>query len=137
MAVTVGAFVAALLALANAIALAFGYNPARAGPGVPHVVVTRLLVLVAYGMWQAKYWAVLGMQTLLALTIVFAALALTRAVNIWAASLMVLIIAGAGTLFWFLVKAMARIQMPTRARPASLAQGSLRRPPSIVSRPHA
>ena len=33
--------------------------------------------------------------------------------------LLVLILAGAGTLFWFMVKAMARIQMPERpGRPA-------------------
>jgi len=30
------------------------------------------------------------------------------------AAVTVLLIAGAGALFWFLIKAMARIQMPTR-----------------------
>jgi hypothetical protein len=33
---------------------------------------------------------------------------------VWAALLLVIIIAAAGTLFWFLIKAMARIQMPER-----------------------
>jgi hypothetical protein len=114
LAVTIGAIVAALLALANAIALALGYNSGDGSEMVIRtVVVTALLVLVAVGMWQAKYWAVLGMHTLLALMIIFAALALITAVNVWAAILMVLIIVSSGTLFWFLVKAMARIQMPT------------------------
>ncbi len=100
--------------MANAIALAFGYNAGEGNLLFRTIVVTLLMCLVAYGMWKAKYWAVLGMQTLLALTIVLAALALTGAVNLWAAILMVLIIAAAGTLFWFLIKAMARIQMPPR-----------------------
>jgi hypothetical protein len=54
------------------------------------------------------------MQTLLALTLVVASLQLVTALNLWAALLLVIIIAAAGTLFWFLVKAMARIQMPDR-----------------------
>ena len=34
--------------------------------------------------------------------------------NLWAFVLVSLILVGSGTLFWFLVKAMARIQMPER-----------------------
>jgi hypothetical protein len=65
-------------------------------------------------MWRARYWAVLGMQTLLGLTIVASALALLTAVNVWAVILVTLILLCSGTLFWFLIKAMARIQMPER-----------------------
>jgi hypothetical protein len=54
------------------------------------------------------------MQTLLALTIVFSALGLTQAINWWAFVLLLITLALSGTLFWFLVKAMARIQMPER-----------------------
>jgi cation transport ATPase len=119
LAVTVGAVAAALLALANLIALALGYNAAEdtLSPGsrlTGSVVVTAVLGLMAWGMWKARYWAVLGMQTLLALTLVVASLQLVTALNLWAALLLVIIIAAAGTLFWFLVKAMARIQMPER-----------------------
>ena len=78
------------------------------------IVTTGLLALVAYGMWRARYWAVLGMQTLLALTIVFCSLALVQAVNLWAFVLVSVMLVASGTLFWFLVKAMARIQMPER-----------------------
>ena len=73
-----------------------------------------LFGVMAWGMWKARYWAVLGMQTLLALTIVFSALALIQAVNWWAFVLVSLLLVLSGTLFWFLVKAMARIQMPER-----------------------
>ena len=70
-------------------------------------------------MWHARYWAVLGMQTLLALTLIASALGLVTASSAGGAVLLVAILAAAGTLFWFMVKAMARIQMPerpTRAR---------------------
>jgi hypothetical protein len=118
-AVTVGAVAAAALALANLIALVFGYNSGddSLSPGsdvTGSIIATALLVVVAYGMWRARYWAVLGMQTLLALTIVVAALALVQAVNVWAFVLVTIILVASGTLFWFLVKAMARIQMPER-----------------------
>jgi cation transport ATPase len=118
-AVTVGAIVATLLAVANLVALAFGYNAGEdtlsPGSEVTGSILTTLVVgIVAYGMWRAKYWGVLGMQTLLALTLVVSSLALLFANSVWAALLLVLILAGAGTLFWSLVKAMARIQMPER-----------------------
>ena len=118
-AVTVGAIAAAVLALANLIALVLGYNSGEdtVTPGsdvTGSAIATGLLVVVAYGMWRARYWAVLGMQTLLALTIVVSALALIQAVNWWAFLLVTIILVSSGTLFWFLVKAMARIQMPER-----------------------
>jgi CDP-diglyceride synthetase len=110
---------AAILALANLIALVFGYNAGddTLSPGsdvTGSIIAAALLALVAWGMWRARYWAVLGMQTLLALTIVFSALALVQAVNWWAFVLVSLILVLAGALFWFLIKAMARIQMPER-----------------------
>jgi hypothetical protein len=123
-AVTVGAIVAALLAAANFIAVIAGWDGAagsddRARAIAGSLLVTGLLCVVAWGMWHAKYWAVLGMQTLLALTLIAAALGLVTAENAAAMLVLVAIIVGAGTLFWFMVKAMARIQMPerpTRAR---------------------
>jgi hypothetical protein len=119
LAVTVGAVAAALLALANLVALAFGYNSGEdtvspRSDATGSIVAAAILLIVAYGMWKARYWGVLGMQTLLALTLIFASLGLITASSLWAAGLLVLIIAAAGTLFWFLVKAMARIQMPER-----------------------
>jgi hypothetical protein len=126
LAVTVGAVAAVLLALANLVAHAFGYNSGEdtVSPGsdaTGSIVAAAILLIVAYGMWKARYWGVLGMQTLLALTLIFASLGLVTASSLWAAGLLVLIIAAAGTLFWFLVKAMARIQMPER--PSSQRSG--------------
>jgi hypothetical protein len=118
-AVTVGAVAAGLLAVANLVALVAGYNAGDDTVSLgsdlsASIIVTGLLVVLAYGMWKARYWAVLGMQTLLAITIIFASLALLTAVSVWAALLVLIILALAGALFWFLVKAMARIQMPER-----------------------
>ena len=116
---TVGAIVAALLAAANLIAVIAGWDGAagtddRARALAGSLLVTGLLCAVAYGMWHAKYWAVLGMQTLLALTVIAASLGIVTAENAGAMLVLIAIIAGAGTLFWFMVKAMARIQMPER-----------------------
>ena len=118
-AVTVGAIAAGVLAAANLIAVIAGWDGAagsddRARAIAGSLLVTALLCVVAYGMWRAKYWAVLGMQTLLALTVIAAALGLVTAENAAAMLVLVAIIAAAGTLFWFMVKAMARIQMPER-----------------------
>jgi hypothetical protein len=119
LAVTIGAIAAGVLAVANVIAMVAGYNPGEdtLSPGsrlTGGIIVALVLGYVAYGMWRSRYGAVLGMQTLLALTIVFSALSLMQAVNWWAFILVSLILIGSGTLFWFLIKAMARLQMPER-----------------------
>jgi hypothetical protein len=113
-AVTVGAVVAACLTVANLVALVVGWDPDEPRKTVATATGVVVLAIVAFGMWRARYWAVLGMQTLLALTLLVASLGLIGAGNLWAVLLVLAIIAAAGTLFWFLVKAMARIQMPER-----------------------
>ena len=112
-AVTVGAIVAFVAALANLVAVAVNLDDGDARKLAGTALPVFLLLLIAWGMWKAKYWAVLGMQTLLGLTIVGVALAGVQAQNARAAIIVVVVLATAGTLFWFLVKAMARIQMPT------------------------
>jgi hypothetical protein len=113
-AVTAGAIVAAVAVIANLVALILAYDPDESRKTVTTALGTVILVVVAVGMWRARYWAVLGMQTLLAITIVLSSLALLTAVDLRAALLAFVLVAASGTLFWFLVKAMARIQMPER-----------------------
>jgi hypothetical protein len=114
MAVTVGAVVAAVLCLANLVSLILGYEPGdRSQPAIT-ILGAVILGALAWGMWRARYWAVLGMQTILVIAIISASIALVGAANVAAVVLVVVIIGGAGTLFWFLIKAMARIQMPQR-----------------------
>jgi hypothetical protein len=117
-AVTVAVVAAVLLAVGNVIAVVVGWDGVTGsdrGPAIAGtLLVTTLLCVMAYGMWKARYWAVLGMQTLLAITIIFASLGLVTATSVVAALVLTAMILAAGTLFWFLVKAMARIQMPER-----------------------
>jgi hypothetical protein len=113
-AVTVAAIVALGLALAELVAFTVSFDPDEASKATRTAVVVPLLLLMAWGMWKAKYWAVLGMQALLALTVILATLALTGAGDVGAVLLIVVIVGTAGTLFYFLVRAMARIQMPER-----------------------
>jgi hypothetical protein len=113
-AVTVGAVVALVGAVAQIVALIIWYDPDESRKTVASVSGTLILLLVAVGMWRARYWAVLGMQTLLALTLILAGLGLVGATGVLPALGLLVILVGAGTLFWFLIKAMARIQMPER-----------------------
>jgi lysylphosphatidylglycerol synthetase-like protein (DUF2156 family) len=121
-AVTVGAIAAGVIALANLVALGVGYDPHKASKTAASALGIVLLGAVSLGMWRARYWAVLGMQAILAIGIVFSALALVRAGNLPAVLLVVAIIVPSAVLFWFLVKAMARIQMPDRPRTESRRQ---------------
>jgi len=114
LAVTIAAVVAAALVLAYVVALAFGGGSVAAG--APFVVV---LAIAAVGMWRGRYWAVLGFQVLLALTFINGSLfLLIRASTALEITGGLIVTAGAGTLFWFLVRALARLQMPER-RPRS------------------
>jgi hypothetical protein len=74
-----------------------------------------LFGVMAWGLWRARYWAVLGFQTLLLFALFASAWGLaTQAGSVWAIAITLVLLAGAGALFWFMVKAMARIQMPHR-----------------------
>jgi hypothetical protein len=78
------------------------------------LIFAALMAAAAIGMWQCRYWAVLGFEALLGIAIVFSALSLMVASNLTAVALCLAIIAIASPLFWFLIRAMARIQMPSR-----------------------
>jgi len=113
--VTFAAVAAFLIAVANLIAYAAGLEVGGERPAITFVLAqSGLLLIAAWGMWRVRYWAVLGMQALLAILIVIFAVLLVVANNLLSALISVAMIAAAGTLFWFLVKAMARIQMPER-----------------------
>ena len=118
-AVTVGAIAAVVLAAANIVAMIAGWNDLTGdidqGRAVALTLLwSGLLLLIAWGMWRSRYWAVLGMQTLLAIALILGALSLAGAGSVGATIILLVILAGTGTLFWFMVKAMARIQMPER-----------------------
>ena len=114
-AVTVAAVVALLLALGNLAAYAAGWKVNGQSAPLGTVAFQALLMLTAaWGMWRSRYWAVLGMEAILAILIVILAVLLLKASTLLTALLLLAVIAPAGLLFWKLVKAMARIQMPER-----------------------
>src|SRR3954451_1125462 len=85
-AVTVAAIVVAGLTVANLVAAVTGngLSGKHLGPGI---VYTLLLGSMAVGLWQARYWAVLGLQALLAITMIYTAFALLVAGNLLTALL--------------------------------------------------
>jgi hypothetical protein len=119
-AVTVAAIVALLLGLGNLALLAAGVEVRGKEPNAGGTVVFAVIMFVAAaGMWRARYWAVLGFQALLAITLIIAGLSLMLASNLWAVVLCVAILGAGGWLFWKLVRALARLQMPDRRPRAS------------------
>ena len=116
LAVTIAGVVALFLALSN---LVLGYlsgfeiqgeKPSPVGVGL----FTVVMLAAAYGCFRVRYWAVLGMQALLGLMILLFSVLVISASNLVTLAISLAIIGSAGTLFWFLIKSMARIQMPQR-----------------------
>jgi hypothetical protein len=114
--VTAGAAVAALISLSILVAYLAGAEVDGERPRLAQALAPALLMAVmAWGMWRARYWAVLGFQMLLVFLIFsafFGLLIQAASVAQFAATLGLLAVAGG--FFYFMVKAMARIQMPQR-----------------------
>ena len=114
--VTIGAVVAALIAVSIVAGYLVGLAVDGEKPKSAQVLAPTLLMgVMAWGMWSARYWAVLGFQLLLVLpdlSAVFGLAAQAATVAQFAATLGLLAVSG--TFFYFMVKAMARIQMPSR-----------------------
>jgi hypothetical protein len=115
LAVTIAAILAGLLGAGNLMLLAAGWEVEGGGRSVAGgVIFAALMAAAAIGMWNCRYWAVLGFEALLGVALVYATLALLVASNVEAVVRCVAVIAVAGPLFWFLIRAMARIQLPSR-----------------------
>ena len=113
--VTVAMVVALALVIANVALAIGGYTIHGSRPALPGVIVfTVLLGAMAWGLWRVRYWAVLGMEALLGITMLLFGLALPFAGNLRAVLVSFAVLIPAGALFWFLIRAMARIQMPER-----------------------
>jgi hypothetical protein len=89
----------------------FKVGGANSSPGGV-ILFSVLMLACAAGMWQRRYWAVLGFQAILVFVILFFALLLMRASNVLGAGAALLIVVGAGYLFYKLVRVLSRLQMP-------------------------
>jgi hypothetical protein len=113
-AVTAAAVLAALIAAGNLVLIAIGWEVDGEQPVAGGLVFTGVMVVAALGMWKLRYWAVLGFEVLLGVSLVFALLGLLRASNLEAVLACLAVVGIAGPLFLLLIRAMARIQMPQR-----------------------
>ncbi|HXD59391.1 MAG TPA: hypothetical protein VN606_15805 [Thermoleophilaceae bacterium] len=111
--VTAAAIVALVLAIGNIVAFAAGVKINGTRPAVGPVFGQAVLMgFVAWGMWNARYWAVLLMEAILALLIVVVTVLALRASTAIDVVIVVAILVPACLLFYKLVRAMARMQMP-------------------------
>lgn len=114
--VTVGAVISGLVAASVVIAYLAGAEVNGERPPLLQVIPSAVLMgVMSFGLWRCRYWAVLGFQAILALLILAAALGLVGAGSAAQLAGNLTLIAIAGTLFYFMIKALARIQMPERA----------------------
>jgi hypothetical protein len=115
-AVTVGAIVSAVLAIIFTVSAVLALAGVEAGgreiKPLPIIVFGAVLWAMTIGMWRARYWAVLGFQTVLLLVMLASAFGLVVVTSVLQAVGTTLLLAGSGTLFYFMIRAMARIQMP-------------------------
>ena len=114
--VTIGAVIAALVAVSIVVGYLAGTEVNGEKPNVAQALAPVLIMgMMAWGMWRARYWAVLGFQLILVL-LIFSAVTglLLGASSITQVGGTLVLLAVSGALFYFMVKAMARIQMPTR-----------------------
>jgi membrane protein insertase Oxa1/YidC/SpoIIIJ len=114
LAVTIGSIAAMLLAIGNIVALLLSDTSGKdqSQAVIQSLLIFGVLVAASIGMWFKRYWAVLGFQTILGLQIIVYSLALLRAETIWIVFLFVAIVVASSVLFWYLIRAMARLQMP-------------------------
>lgn len=121
--VTIGALVSAAIAASIVIAYAAGAevsvgdSSASERPNPFQVFPPAILFAVmAAGMWRSRYWAVLGFEAIMAILMVGSFITLIAATDAFKAITSAAVLLAAGALFWFTVKALARIQMPEPRR---------------------
>ena len=109
-AVTAAALVAGAIGLGNLLLLAAGWKGSgqTSGGGAFGVIMLALAVAI----WRRVYLAVLAFQALLGITLAVAGLSLLFAADVHGALVSLGILLAAGALFWFLIRAMARLRMP-------------------------
>ncbi len=115
-AVTVGAIASAVLAIVFTVSAGLAIAGVDAGgrhiKPLPIIVFGIVLWAMTVGMWRARYWAVLGFQTVLLLVMLASAFGLVVVSSVVQAVGTTLLLAGSAALFYFMIRAMARIQMP-------------------------
>jgi len=117
--VTFSAVLSALVVASILITFALGVKVNGSVPKLNTILLPVLILgILAWGMWKARYWAVVCFQIVLVFLIFTAVYGLmVEATSLAEISASVGLLVVAGVLFWMMVKAMARIQMPDRVPP--------------------
>jgi steroid 5-alpha reductase family enzyme len=118
--VTIGAVVAGLIAASIVAGYLAGVKVNGETPRFVQVLAPAMIMgVMSWGMWKARYWAVLGFQLILVFLIFSAVYGLAlQAATVGQVAATLGLLAVSGSFFFFMVKAMARIQMPERRPPA-------------------
>ena len=114
-AIKVGAVVALLIGGVQLVLFLLNVKLKVAGtqPKAGSTVLFGVLMFIcAVGVWLLRYWAVLGLMALLGIMVMYFSLALIKASSLLGAAIALVGIAGAGLLFYKLVRTLSRIQMP-------------------------
>ncbi|MFL5844609.1 MAG: hypothetical protein ACJ762_07950 [Solirubrobacteraceae bacterium] len=113
-AVTVAAIVSLAMALANTIAAVAG--EALGSNALSFTIMSNVVLFAcAWGMWfGARYWAVLGFMVVLVFQILTLSAAVVVVEKWWVGLIIVVVIGLLCWMFWKLIRALARIQMPER-----------------------
>ena len=118
--VTIGAALSLLIAASIVIAwlagveVQVGNTDVEERPNLFQVLPPAILFTVmGAGMLGSRYWAVLGFQAIMAIIMIGAFITLIAATSAFQAISCTVVLVIAGALFWFTVKALARIQMPS------------------------
>ncbi len=114
--VTIGSIVSALIAASILLGYVIGIHADGSRPKLAQILAPALLMgIMAWGMWRARYWAVLGFQFILVVLILSAVFGLAaNAASPGRVAATLALLAICGGFFYFMIKAMARIQMPQR-----------------------
>jgi hypothetical protein len=102
--------VAVGLALANVVLFAAGAEVPGRGSSAMGLLFVAVMLLAAWGMWNRRYWAVLGFEVLLGLIVVTFSAFLLIASNLAALAICAAVVLATGWLFWKLIRVMGRIQ---------------------------
>jgi uncharacterized membrane protein YqjE len=111
--VVVATVIAVVLAVSNIGLFLAGVEVQGQKPNLFGVLLFgALMLMAAWGMWNLRYWALIGFQALLAVTLVIAGLSLMVAGNVLALVLCLAVLALGGWLFWKLSRVMGRVRVP-------------------------
>jgi hypothetical protein len=112
-AIVAGTVISGLIGVGQLIAFFAGLKVHGKAPAAGGTIAFCLVMIVcAIGMWQLWYGAVLGFMALLAIVATLFSLYLIEASNALGLIVAVIVVGGSGYLFFKLVRALSRIQMP-------------------------